>query len=190
MLVLTVSSPASLRSWYATISSSVSPGSMTLVTPASLNALNAALMASMVSGIPASGMCVLTRFMAGPSSSMPVGSPSSLRTILPPRGSGVSLVTPPISRAALLATRRWPQVRVSTTGLSGDASSRSHLDGYLCSASLAWSQPLPSIHSPGLDSAAFSATASFMSSMLVMGGVLQFIICRAVPVPTTWMWLS
>ena len=163
---------------------------MTLVMPTMLNALNAALMASMVSGIPVSGMCLLTRFMAGPSSSMPVGSPSGLRTIFPPRVSGVSLVMPPISSAALLATRRWPQVLVRTTGLSGETSSRSHLDGFLCSASLAWSQPLPSIHSPGFASPTFSATAFFISSMLIMGGVLQFIICSAVPVPTTWMWLS
>jgi len=49
--------------------------------------------------------------------------------ISPPKGFSVSLSTPAILRAALLATAPWPSARVRKTGLFGAILSRSHRSG-------------------------------------------------------------
>jgi hypothetical protein len=160
------------------------PASMTLVIPTSLKALDASLMSLAMLSRSGAGMCFLTMMYAGGSCRRPVGSPFSSFTMLPPTGWGVSLLRPAISSALLFTTQTWPQVLVRQTGLSGAASSRSHLVRSLCSASLAWSQPRPWIHSPGFVSAAFSFTAAMMSAIELIGGVLQLIWDRVVPLLT------
>ena len=136
------------------------------------------------------GIRLRTRFMAGPSSRSPFGSPESSVSITPPSGLFVPFLIPAIFNAYEFTRSTCPHVRVRATGLSGATSSRSYLVGFLCSASFTWSQPLPSTQSPGFDSFTLSATVFFISSMLWTGGVMTLIILSAAPTPFMWTWLS
>ncbi len=78
---------------------------------------------------------------------MPVGSPLGARTMRPPAGSFVSLVTFAAARASEFASDMWPSSRVTHTGLSGVTESIQDLLGSSPPQS-EWSQSPPRIHAP------------------------------------------
>ena len=71
------------------------------------------------------GMILKRSEVAGPSRTMPVGSPLASRSILPPAGSGVSRVMCAAASAAVLATRMCPSVRSRTAGWPAETASMS-----------------------------------------------------------------
>ena len=92
--------------------------SWTVVTPSRRASPNALRVPSASSEGLGSGIALSTRLIAA-SFSPPSGARlPGLRTIAPPSGSGVSAVTPPASRAAVLATAMWPSYRPTNTGWS------------------------------------------------------------------------
>ena len=95
----------------------------------------------------------------------PLGSPDASFSMIPACGSGVALVIFASSSARELATAEWAPARVSTTGLSGAALSRSARVGLRFSVHCASSQPYPVIHSPFPSDAALARSTSWSSAM-------------------------
>ena len=120
--------------------------------------------------------------------SIPSGSPLASFRIWPPAGAAVWAVMPANLSIAELTTTAWPSARLSTTGRSGAARSRSARVGKRFSGQWVSIQPAPEITSPpGLAAAQAFRRATRASTESVPSRLR--VISRN-PIPARWAWES
>ena len=110
------------------------------------------------------------------------------RITWPPAGSAVSFVTPARASIFELATRACPSARVSTTGRSGTAASRSARVGKRFSGQWVSIHPRPD-SGPAPGCASFQAL-SLACSSTIEGTPSRFKVSSRKPMPMRWAWAS